>query len=120
MLNGKYTITKPGAEYTSMYGYQKNRLAVVGESGDTVGYIKEEIVLDEAGDEASRIYYTRNGWRPSGAKRFFASPEALVIAYGGQIDRTKKKAATTKPARPAANKKKPRAGKKPGRVKKAA
>ena len=33
-------------------------------------------------------YYTRDLPKPYGAKRFYSSPQALVIACGGTIDRT--------------------------------
>ena len=91
-MNGKFKIGEPET-YGSIYGYQKRRFPVIDENGSTVGHAKEEIVLDGKGDEVSKSFYTRNLPRPHGAKRFYASPEAMVEAFGGKIDRTAPKSA---------------------------
>ena len=84
-------IGKEPVHYTSMYGYPKDRIPVFLQS-DTeqtspIGYIKEEIVRDKAGEETGRVYYTRASWRDHGQPRFFDSPEALIVAFGGAIAR---------------------------------
>ena len=119
-LSGKHTVGD-AVVYGSIYGYQKNRFPVIRSSdGATVGSVKEEIVLNGENQEVSRIYYSRSIIRPHGSKRFFDSVESLILAYGGTIDRTKKKpVAKTRVAKPAP--KKARAVKKPAsRAKKAA
>ena len=109
-LNGKYSVGEP-VGYTSVYGYQKRKFPVFGEdqSAGAIGYIKEEIILGDDGKEVAKTYYTRSSWRNHGQLRFFESPEALIIGYGGKIDRTKKKPTAKKPrakAKPAARIKK--------------
>ena len=84
-LSGKYTIGDP-IEYTSIYGYAK-RMFPVRQGDEKIGNVKEETVLNGDGSEASKSFYTRNIVRPRGAKRFYASVEDLIIAFGGQIDR---------------------------------
>ena len=86
-LNGKFKIGEPN-EYESVYGYQKQRFPVLNEQGGEVGAIKEELVMDGAGNVVAKMYYTRNLTRPHGAKRFYDSPQALILAFGGTIDRT--------------------------------
>ena len=87
-LNGTYKIGEP-SDYSSIYGYQKRRFPVIdAASGNQVGYVKEEPVLNGDGTESTRMVYTRNISRPTNAKRFYASPEALVEAFGGKIYRT--------------------------------
>jgi hypothetical protein len=86
-LNGKFKIGEPN-EYESVYGYQKQRFPVLNEQGSEVGAIKEELVMDGAGNVVAKMYYTRNLTRPHGAKRFYDSPQALILAFGGTIDRT--------------------------------
>ena len=58
------------------------------EAGQVVGWCKQEKVVDENGEESGVAYYTRDLSKPYGAKRFYSSPQALVIACGGTIDRT--------------------------------
>jgi hypothetical protein len=88
-LKGQFWIGEP-VQYQSMYHYQKWRFPVISsETGSTVGWVKQERVVDENGDESSSTYYTRDFDKPYGMKRFYSSPQALVIALGGQIDRTK-------------------------------
>ncbi len=77
--------------YTSIYGYPKLGFHVY-RSSDTnksspVGFIKQEPQLDESGKVAGFTYYTRTSWRNPGQPRFFASPEALLKAYGGTLAR---------------------------------
>ncbi len=81
--------------YESIYGYKKHGFFVhrlkPGEafdrshhnSGTAYGYIKEERVGDENGNVVTVVFYSRmDSWRSSGKLRFFASPEALLIAMG--------------------------------------
>ena len=91
-LTGKFKIGEP-ITYGSIYGYQKRRFPVINDGGQVIGHAKEEIVLDGKGDEVSKSFYTRNLPRPHGAKRFYASPEDMVVAFGGKIDRTAPKSA---------------------------
>jgi hypothetical protein len=61
--------------YTSVYGYAKRKFEVLdAESNSVVGYVKEEVILDEAGKETTRVFYTRSFSRPIGKLRFYASP----------------------------------------------
>ncbi len=39
------------------------------------------------GEEVGRMYYERNGWRSHGQPRFYDSPEALILAFGGALAR---------------------------------
>lgn len=86
-LSGKYSIGEP-VQYGSIYHYQKWRFPVKDEAGQVVGWCKQEKVVDENGEESGVAYYTRDLPKPYGAKRFYSSPQALVIACGGTIDRT--------------------------------
>ena len=88
-LNGKYKVGAP-KQYSSTYGYQKFKYPVIGEDGHERGHIKQEQIIDEAGQSVTTVYYTRDFQRPHGAKRFYSSPEALIIAFGGKIDRVTK------------------------------
>lgn len=88
----KKTLHRVGRpeEYTSIYGYQKNRLPVRvvnadGTDGETVGWIKEEVVPDENGNIRGRVYYERNGWKKQGQLRFYSSPAALLAAVGMEL-----------------------------------
>ena len=88
-LKGQFWIGEP-VKYQSMYHYSKFRFPVISsETGSAVGWVKQEKVVDENGDESGTTYYTRDFDKPHGMKRFYNSPQALVIALGGQIDRTK-------------------------------
>ena len=88
-LKGQFWIGEP-VKYQSMYHYSKFRFPVmISPDGGIAGWIKQEKVVDENGDESSCTYYTRDLDKPYGMKRFYSSPQALVIALGGQIDRTK-------------------------------
>ena len=88
-LKGHFWIGEP-VKYQSMYHYSKFRFPVISsETGSAVGWVKQEKVVDENGDESGTTYYTRDFEKPHGMKRFYNSPQALVIALGGQIDRTK-------------------------------
>lgn len=79
-------------DYRSMYGYKKRWYAVhavkpgqtAGSADAKVGCIKEEAIADENGDVVTVVFYTKDFVRPSGMIRFFASPEALLIAFGLQ------------------------------------
>jgi hypothetical protein len=86
-LSGKYSIGEP-LQYGSIYHSQKWRFPVKDEGGQVVGWCKQEKVVDENGEESGVTYYTRDLPKPYGAKRFYSSPQALVIACGGAIDRT--------------------------------
>lgn len=75
--------------YTSIYGYAKYRIPVFdAETGAEAGWIKEEVTPGIPGQPDITAYYERNGWRPPGKLRFYQSPEALIIAFGGQIETT--------------------------------
>ena len=88
-LKGQFYIGEP-VQYQSMYHYSKFRFPVISsETGSAVGWVKQEKVVDENGDESGTTYYTRDFDKPHGMKRFYSSPQALVVALGGQIDRTK-------------------------------
>ena len=89
-LNGKYSVGEP-IEYASIYGYGKRRFPVLNQAGEAIGCVKEELLLNGEGQEVGKLYYSRNIMRPHGAKRFYDSVESLVLAYGGSMDRTKKK-----------------------------
>lgn len=77
-------------EYRSIYGYPKRIIKVhhvtsPGQpisSAQVVGGIKEERIFDETGNVVGTCFYEKNGWRRSGTVRFFATPEALLIACG--------------------------------------
>src|SRR5271165_6431605 len=78
-------------EYTSMYGYWKQRFPVAIVDGDgeptKIGWIKEEKIIGAGGKVVGLMYYERNGWRGHGQQRFYDSPEALVTAFGGTLAR---------------------------------
>jgi len=79
-------------EYGSIYGYQKNKFPVIDDaSGSTVGHVKEELILGEDGEPVGRTYYTRDIYKKSGQKRFYSSPEALILACGGKLANPKMK-----------------------------
>jgi len=86
-LSGKFSVGQP-VQYGSIYAYQKFKFPVLDESGARVGWAKQERIVDENGEESGVCYYTRDLPKPYGAKRFYSSPQALIIACGGQIDRT--------------------------------
>jgi len=72
--------------YQSIYGYRKNRVAIIDvETGQSVGDVKEERTPGIPGQPEITVYYTRGINKPHGTLRFYQSPEALVIALGGQI-----------------------------------
>jgi hypothetical protein len=87
-LNGKYSVGEP-QEYGSIYGYQKLRFPIYNENGTEVGHVKEELILDGEGKLVGKTYYTRSLSRPQGKHRFFDSPQSLVVAFGGEINRVK-------------------------------
>lgn len=76
--------------YRSIYGYPKRRYRVhklepgeaLKRNHDVHGYIKEERILDEHGNVVTTVFYEKNYWRKDGLVRFYASPEALLIACG--------------------------------------
>lgn len=82
-----YHVGQP-VEYESIYGHPKRRFPVfsvdphTGVQGDCIGWIKQEPLADEMGNLAGFAYYTKEGWRNNGQFRFYASPEALLAAYG--------------------------------------
>jgi len=86
-LSGKYSVGQP-VQYGSIYSYQKFKFPVRDEGGNIIGWAKQERVVDDNGEESGVCYYTRDLPKPHGAKRFYSSPQALIIACGGQIDRT--------------------------------
>lgn len=85
----KYRVGKEATQYTSIYGYQKRRYPVFDVTDPDnelfVGDIKQEIVKNTAGELCEPVYYTRDFERPNEGLRFFNSPEALILAFGGQI-----------------------------------
>ena len=73
-------------DYTSCYGYPKVRYQIVRVSdGVVVGHAKEERVPDVDGVVATKVYYTRDIGRNYGMLRFYTSPEALIIGFGGKV-----------------------------------
>lgn len=76
--------------YRSIYGYPKRWYKVhrlepgeeLRENHPVHGYIKEERIGDEHGNVVTTVFYEKNGWRRNGLIRFYASPEALLIACG--------------------------------------
>jgi len=86
-----YVIGEP-INYHSIYGYPKRRFPVYPADADgnktgtySVGEIKEEPMLDENDQLWGRCFYTKNLGRPTGKYRFYPSPEALIVACGGQV-----------------------------------
>ncbi len=86
-----YYVDPIPVPYKSIYGYQKHGFNVyLLAPGETFsrgmrkyGFIKEERVGDENGNVVTVVFYSRmDEWRDSGKLRFFASPEALLIAMG--------------------------------------
>src|SRR5690606_2070841 len=77
-------------KYRSIYGYPKRLIKVcklqpgqfLNDQTPAFGYIKEERILDEHGDVVTTVFHEKNGWRNVGNVRFYASPEALLIACG--------------------------------------
>ena len=88
-LSGKFKVGEP-QQYGSIYGYQKFKFPVFKTEDpiSAAGYVKEELILNGKGETVGKTYYTRSFSRPNGAKRFYDSPELLVEAFGGTIDRT--------------------------------
>jgi hypothetical protein len=109
-----YKIGAP-VDYGSIYGYKKKKYPVIGtESEQTIGFVKEEAVVGQNGKGVGLVYYTRDLYRKCGQLRFYESPQAVIVAFGGQI--AKGKVTRMKPATPRAR----AAAAKPGRVKKVA
>ena len=82
----KYRIGRT-KDYTSIYGYPKKMIMIEdADTGEEVGGIKEEVTPGIPGQPDVKTYYERNGWRKAGGLRFYQSPEALIIANGGEID----------------------------------
>lgn len=104
-------------QYRSIYGYQKFRFPVKDAvTGQTIGWIKQEVVPGLDGEPDTECYYEKNGWRQQGFPRFYQSPEALLEYVGCTIDwqkndaengvstRGKKVKSKAKPAKPRAKK----------------
>ena len=93
--NRQYRVGEP-IHYTSIYGYPKRRFRIEDvATGSVVGTAKEEIVPGVNGKESTRVFYTRDISRNPPMLRFYDSPEALIVAFGGQLERkTVKKPAT--------------------------
>jgi hypothetical protein len=103
--NRQYRVGEP-IHYTSIYGYPKRRFRIVDvATGSTVGTAKEEIVPGVNGKESTRVFYTRDISRNPPMLRFYDSPEALIVAFGGQLERkaVKKPATKTSTKRAAKN-----------------
>ena len=87
LIQGRAYRLGETVQYRSIYGYRKNRVALLdAATGDNVGWIKEEVVPGLPGQPDITCHYEKNGWRPSGKLRFYQSPEAMVLALGGTID----------------------------------
>jgi hypothetical protein len=125
--NRQYRVGEP-IHYTSIYGYPKRRFRIEDvATGQTVGTAKEEIVPGVNGKESTRVFYTRDISRNPPMLRFYDSPEALIVAFGGQLERKTVKKPAAKVAakraakKPAAKRRVVKKAVKPsGRVKKAA
>jgi hypothetical protein len=121
--NRQYRVGEP-IHYTSIYGYPKRRFRIEDvATGSVVGTAKEEIVPGVNGKESTRVFYTRDISRNPPMLRFYDSPEALIVAFGGQLERkTVKKPATKRVVKKAAAKRRvvKKAVKPHRRVKKAA
>jgi hypothetical protein len=99
--NRQYRVGEP-IHYTSIYGYPKRRFRIEDvAAGSVVGTAKEEIVPGVNGKESTRVFYTRDISRNPPMLRFYDSPEALIVAFGGQLV---PKIVTKKPAKRAAKK----------------
>ena len=86
-LEGKNVLLGEKQKYASIYGYPKFRYPVIEVStGQALGLIKEEVTPGIPGQPDITVYYEKNRWRDHGKLRFYQSPEALVLALGGQID----------------------------------
>ena len=86
-LEGKQVRLGEKQKYASIYGYEKFRYPVIEVStGQTLGLIKEEVTPGIPGQPDITVYYEKNRWRDHGKLRFYQSPEALILALGGQID----------------------------------
>jgi len=86
-LQGKQVRLGEKQKYASIYGYPKFRYPVIEVStGQALGLIKEEVTPGIPGQPDITVYYEKNRWRDHGKLRFYQSPEALVLALGGQID----------------------------------
>ena len=86
-LEGKQVRLGEKQKYASIYGYPKFRYPVIEvRTGQTLGLIKEEVTPGIPGQPDITVYYEKNRWRDHGKLRFYQSPEALVLALGGQID----------------------------------
>ena len=87
LMQGRAYRLGETVQYGSIYGYRKNRVALLdAATGDNIGWIKEEVVPGLPGQPDVTCYYEKNGWRPSGKLRFYQSLEAMVLALGGTID----------------------------------
>ena len=83
--NRQYRVGEP-IHYTSIYGYPKRRFRIEDvATGSVVGTAKEEIVPGVNGKESTRVFYTRDISRNPPMLRFYDSPEALIVAFGGQL-----------------------------------
>ena len=109
LQNDKFYAVGEPEQYGSIYGYSKYRYPVyeVDEKGErinetVIGLIKEEIMKDEDGEPVAKAYYTRNLNRPHGLLRFYPTPRALIVAFGGKVPPrfVKKRPAKTSPAKP--------------------
>ena len=94
--NRQYRVGEP-ILYTSIYGYPKRRFRIEDvATGSVVGTAKEEIVPGVNGKESTRVFYTRDISRNPPMLRFYDSPEALIVAFGGQLERKAVKKPATK------------------------
>ena len=121
--NRQYRVGEP-ILYTSIYGYPKRRFRIEDvATGSVVGTAKEEIVPGVDGKESTRVFYTRDISRNPPMLRFYDSPEALIVAFGGQLERktVKKDAAKRAAKKPVAKRRTVKKAVKPHRrVKQAA
>jgi hypothetical protein len=86
-LEGKQVRLGEKQRYQSIYGYAKFRYPVIEiATGSVFGSIKEEVTQGIPGQPDITVYYEKNRWRDHGKLRFYQSPEALILALGGQID----------------------------------
>jgi hypothetical protein len=97
-LEGKQVRLGEKQKYASIYGYEKFRYPVIEVStGQTLGSIKEEVTPGVPGQSDITAYYEKNRWRDHGKLRFYQSPEALILALGGQIDTSRLLASEPEP-----------------------